>query len=889
MSAEESPSSSAWLLGAALLAVCSGVVWYIYSRRETGLRLTDTRQGGRHGATSTQTTSREEWLRRQQAIVDAAGAVSTRSKPLNRAEDDVEMEGESEVVVERFAKQGGGGAAVMQAPTQAGVRGSLHTKQGEISKKGGKKGVETSSKRGGEEEAKARIATLEEICALEGWPTHSGLTTLDALYDFHGRVLRRDPSILHALIPPSSKLKQASKRGNDPRCKPPFSPLVMHVHDMKGGYQADKYFQGACMGQGGGNVPMSDASSWYCFKHWGMVDVFVYFSHDFVTVPPRAWIETAHRHGVRVLGTVITEHEAGAKLNAELFSSGDNMMQSFAQTLVDIADKLGFDGWLINIEAPVQLPRNPSPNYSQIGGCYHIAQFLSDLTRRMHERNPQSQVIWYDSIDYVSGRIAYMNELGTKNGSFFAVCDGILCNYQWDGMAPARSAIAAGRIRSMLEQEKAAKGETVSKSFCSPARVYMGIDVHGRGSFGGGGFGTPTALAKIKEGKVSAGIFAPAWTLENFGFPRSLDTDTSLWSQPGTDEKGKYRDAVSSFVNARPVGNVPFSTSFALGMGSKYFYKGKLQGRFLLSTHASQSQPCGQSGSVSFYSMGLQHIQPSSLCKAKVDTLGATLDYDFADAYFGSNCIRCRVPRAGERPAAGNRGRTSFHLFSLRGNRIDGDETVTIAYKRIVGVAHIGVSVESEGRGSFSCSPNPALLHSCGAFGQSIPLVRQENESGWVVEVYDLSKVDKLISKGYPMVALNLEVFCESEGDTLVRLGKVAMGKRTVNYSGMNTTSGNELVPLTHSFKSKIGFIWKDDIKADHYLLFGRHTSEASAASSASSTSSPPTLLFSTTSSFLTLPTSWVKDFSPSSFAVCAVYPDHTFGPLCEVKPCPVS
>jgi hypothetical protein len=36
------------------------------------------------------------------------------------------------------------------------------------------------------------------------------------------------------------------------------------------------------------------------------VDVFVYFSHHLVTVPPPGWIHAAHKHGVkvRVLGCV---------------------------------------------------------------------------------------------------------------------------------------------------------------------------------------------------------------------------------------------------------------------------------------------------------------------------------------------------------------------------------------------------------------------------------------------------------------------------------------------------------------------------------------------------------------------------------------------------------
>lgn len=65
-------------------------------------------------------------------------------------------------------------------------------------------------------------------------------------------------------------------------------PRLLVCHDMAGGYKDDKWVQG-------GSNP--DA---YAIWHWYLMDVFVYFSHQLVTLPPPCWTNTAHRHGVKV-------------------------------------------------------------------------------------------------------------------------------------------------------------------------------------------------------------------------------------------------------------------------------------------------------------------------------------------------------------------------------------------------------------------------------------------------------------------------------------------------------------------------------------------------------------------------------------------------------------
>ncbi|XP_020291073.1 cytosolic endo-beta-N-acetylglucosaminidase 1 isoform X2 [Pseudomyrmex gracilis] len=148
-------------------------------------------------------------------------------------------------------------------------------------------------------------------------------------------------------------------------------PRTLVCHDMKGGYLEDRFLWG------------STSHDSYVFYHWNVVDTFVYFSHHFVTIPPYGWIKAAHQHGVKVLGTVITE--------------GNN----------DTWDK-------------ILVSREETRRFANI--LY--------LTESIHKEIEDSEIIWYDSVTK-NGDLNWQNELNDNNKDFFLNCDGIFLNYTW--------------------------------------------------------------------------------------------------------------------------------------------------------------------------------------------------------------------------------------------------------------------------------------------------------------------------------------------------------------------------------------------------------------------------------------------------------------------------
>ncbi|KDN53282.1 glycoside hydrolase family 85 protein [Tilletiaria anomala UBC 951] len=360
------------------------------------------------------------------------------------------------------------------------------------------------------------------------------------------------------------------KVGHEEGAEDDFRPKLMVCHDHKGGYKEQP-----------------DAQC-YTFEHWQLADYFVYFSHHRVTVPPPAWIEAAHRHGTKILGTLIFEwKESIAELSLLLRGpecehipllgpscinhrsvANDTAAAAllfsphFADVLITLALQRGFDGYLINVEVPLDLgfqcSGEPWPwwvrsrvrhiemqknatrlrawvAYLRFEGRRRVGIANARKSERAAGRNRRREswhVAWYDSVT-IDGELAWQDALTPANQAFFEVADSIFTNYTW--VRPPEALPPGQFPQSVHSYTGAPQDGGFHPALVASARlaeqmrrarsdVFVGIDVFGRNCCGG--MDCWKSLEMIMPHRtrerdeappagLSVALFAPGWTWEH--------------------------------------------------------------------------------------------------------------------------------------------------------------------------------------------------------------------------------------------------------------------------------------------------------------------------------------------------------------------------------------
>ncbi|CAD6192984.1 unnamed protein product [Caenorhabditis auriculariae] len=252
-------------------------------------------------------------------------------------------------------------------------------------------------------------------------------------------------------------------------------PEVLICHDMKGGYLPEESADGC---------EFDSENQPYIFLNWWNIDIFCYFSHHFITIPPISYTELAHKHGCISIGTFITEWNPGLKICEKLLKNRESAVET-VDALVNIAEHFGFDGWLINIENVVKEEQ-----------IENLCLFLRLLREKSEKRNPNSRIIWYDSV-LQDGSLKWQNALNEKNKMFYEACHSIYLNYNWTENMLLDSA-DHGLLRD----------------------IFVGIDVFGRGCIGG--FDSWKSFSTAKLLRMSVALFRPGMVVMGIKFWQKL-------------------------------------------------------------------------------------------------------------------------------------------------------------------------------------------------------------------------------------------------------------------------------------------------------------------------------------------------------------------------------
>ncbi|KAI9631192.1 hypothetical protein KEM48_013121 [Puccinia striiformis f. sp. tritici PST-130] len=280
------------------------------------------------------------------------------------------------------------------------------------------------------------------------------------------------------------------------------------THDFKGGYYEDPH------------------KRTYSFEWLGSVDIFVYFSHHRISIPPIQWITAAKTHHTRVLGTLIFENESfrdlqfllsGPQLDASrqpdpatkyyINLTNTPISTYFADRLIDLAIHHQFHGWLINIEIDVlKALRNPI----LVRLCVHAIKVWVEYLRKQGQIRVGSD--WEVLVSYYNGSLIgnlnyghnIISTFSQHRAPSFWITTGALNILGLPNISLINFSIFTG------------PGFIPSGDSSRTQRsVLYGVDVFGRGCPYGGGFSSWKAAHDILNAKFSVALFAPGWTWES--------------------------------------------------------------------------------------------------------------------------------------------------------------------------------------------------------------------------------------------------------------------------------------------------------------------------------------------------------------------------------------
>lgn len=335
----------------------------------------------------------------------------------------------------------------------------------------------------------------------------------------------------------------------------------------------------------------------YNFTHWSYIDTLVWFAgtaNETVSIPARPWVDTAHRNGVKVLGSIflaVNQYGGSVDTVRQFLARDKNGEFPVARELVAIAEYYQFDGWLMNQETDLTKQKNHADKIIEQQdfktGAF-LAKEMQDFMRYLTQIAPEHMEIhWYDAM-INDGQVKWQNMLNAHNTPYLQsdedrISDAMFLNYWWN--------------KDMAEQSFA----QVNRINRSPYDVYFGVDLwpernaqpmfkstqwlqalfpdthkHGLGSIAL--FGNNANFNFSGSNKVKA---FSQFQQNKHDYQSFYQTEQRLFSgddlNSATHSKAQHWGGLAQFVPAKStLIKLPFSTSFNTGHGLSWFEKGQI-------------------------------------------------------------------------------------------------------------------------------------------------------------------------------------------------------------------------------------------------------------------------------------------------------------------------
>lgn len=321
---------------------------------------------------------------------------------------------------------------------------------------------------------------------------------------------------------------------------------------------------------------------------WQYMQRFTYFGgsqgEGQVLAPEPGWIKAAHQNGVKILGCIFfSPISYGGDKELIALNNMLNDPTTYAKQLVNIANVLGFDGYFINNEADESITTNNK-----------FATFIQVFHDESKKQNVDLTLDWYQ-VPANSASSLNKNLFVDANGN--RISDNVFLDYGWV-YDPSAISKTVNSWNYPLSQLDFGIYDAVYHVGMSHQALYDMI--------------FPNQLGSISEFAFEE-ILNP--NNKQITANQQLDNETHFWlGSPG------WNGAAHQVSMNTAISELPFSTSFNTGQGTRYFLKG-------IDTQWG-----------AWYDMGQQDLLPS--WRFQVDNaLGnhLTTAFDYDDSYMGGS------------------------------------------------------------------------------------------------------------------------------------------------------------------------------------------------------------------------------------------------------------